>query len=206
MHIRVHTNERPYPCPYKDKCNQSFKTRSQLNDHILKHTQIKKHVCPECKASFSRKSRLKIHLMIHKGEKPFQCEICKKQFREKSNYNYHLKKHDNLSAIKNKEKNKNVFCKYEFKRIHKGSDNFNTTKSNSNNSIESKKSKKSKNKISHNEKRKKLLTKLLKKDTYKYTNLLNKFEKWIDFTYNSKRKKRKGRKEKRRRKENERSD
>jgi hypothetical protein len=27
---------------------------------------------------------------------------------------------------------------------------------------------------------------LLKKDTYKYTNLLNKFEKWIDFTYNSK--------------------
>ena len=56
----------------------------------------------------------------------------------------------------------------------------------SNNSIESKKSKKSKNKNSHNEKRKKLLTKLLKKDTYKYTNLLNKFEKWIDFTYNSK--------------------
>ena len=136
MHIRVHTNDRPYPCPYKDKCNQSFKTRSQLNDHILKHTKIKKHVCPECKASFSRKSRLKIHLMIHKGEKPFQCEICKKQFREKSNYNYHLKKHDNLSAIKNKEKNKNDFCKYKFKRIHKSSDNFNTTKSNSNNSIE----------------------------------------------------------------------
>ena len=64
---------------------------------------------------------------------PFQCEICKKQFREKSNYNYHLKKHDNLSAIKNKEKNKNDFCKYKFKRIHKSSDNFNTTKSNSNN-------------------------------------------------------------------------
>ena len=74
--------------------------------------------------------------MIHKGEKPFQCEICKKQFREKSNYNYHLKKHDNLSAKKKKEKNKNDFCRYKFKRIHKNSDNFNTTKSNSNNSIE----------------------------------------------------------------------
>ena len=56
----------------------------------------------------------------------------------------------------------------------------------SNNSIESKKSKKSKNKNSHNEKRKKLLTKLLKKNTFKYINLLNKFEKWIDVTYNSK--------------------
>lgn len=74
--------------------------------------------------------------MIHKGEKPFQCEICKKQFREKSNYNYHIKKHDNLLANKIKEKNKNYCCRYKFKRIHKNSDNFNTTKSNSNNSIE----------------------------------------------------------------------
>jgi uncharacterized Zn-finger protein len=147
VHIRVHTNDRPFHCPYTDKCDQAFKTRSQLNDHILKHTQIKNHMCPECNASFSRKSRLKIHLMIHKGEKPFQCEICQKQFREKSNYNYHMKKHDNLinkKSMKNSEKNALIIdkqnsknkCVYKIKKIYKISDNSNTTKSNSNNSFE----------------------------------------------------------------------
>ena len=93
VHIRVHTNDRPYPCTYKDICHKSFKTKSQLSDHLLKHTQTKSFYCTECKASFSRKNRLKIHMMIHKGEKPFECIICKKKFREKSNFNYHMKKH-----------------------------------------------------------------------------------------------------------------
>ena len=73
--------------------------------------------------------------MIHKGEKPFQCEICKKQFREKSNYNYHLKKHDNL-LNKKKEKNSNDSYISKAKTIRKQSDNFTTTKSNTNNSFE----------------------------------------------------------------------
>ena len=110
VHIRVHTNDRPYHCPYKDKCNKAFKTKSQLRDHILKHTQIKKFICPVCKACFSRKIRLKIHLMIHRGEKPFECNVCKKKFREKSNYNFHMKKHtpkneDNFNKIKINEIN-----------------------------------------------------------------------------------------------------
>ena len=94
VHIRVHTNIRPYHCTFKNICNQSFKTKSQLHDHLLKHTQIKNYNCPECNVSFARKSRLKIHMMIHKGLKPFQCNICQKKFREKSNYNFHLKKHN----------------------------------------------------------------------------------------------------------------
>jgi len=102
VHIRIHTNCRPFLCPYKEICDKSFKTRSQLSDHLLKHTKIKKYSCPECKISFSRKSRLKIHQMIHKGEMPFQCSICQKRFRERSNLNYHIKKHKNNEITKKK--------------------------------------------------------------------------------------------------------
>ena len=142
----MHTNDRPYHCPFSNICNQSFKTNSQLSDHLLKHTKIKKFSCPECKASFSRKRRLKIHIMIHKGEKPFQCNICLKKFREKSNYNYHMKKH--LSKTEEKEEHKNHHNYYLNNKIRKifnendlvmdrGITNFcindnNSTKSNSN--------------------------------------------------------------------------
>ena len=147
----MHTNDRPFPCPLTVICKQSFKTRSQLSDHILKHTHVKKHICPECKASFSRKSRLKIHLMIHKGEKPFECEICNKRFREKSNYNFHMKKHKEILNKNNKENNNknmtnnipvmdtniNSFClDKNNKDTRKSSDINNSTQSNTNNSFE----------------------------------------------------------------------
>ena len=147
VHIRVHTNDRPYHCPFTNICKQSFKTKSQLSDHILKHTQIKNYSCPECKASFSRKSRLKIHLMIHRGEKPFQCNICNKKFREKSNYNYHIKKHfvKTIKSLNKKSQNKkdeivmdtniNNFCIFKNKPNHKSSDVSNISNSTKSNSL-----------------------------------------------------------------------
>ena len=95
----MHTNDRPFHCTYSNICKKSFKTKSQLKDHLLKHTKIKNTTCPECNKSFSRKSRLRIHMMIHKNILPFQCYICQKKFREKYNYNFNIKK--NLTRFNN---------------------------------------------------------------------------------------------------------
>jgi len=92
------------------------------------------------------------------------------------------KKNNQINNLKMNNYNHNTYNKSNNINL----DNNDYIVKDSNNSLESKKSKKSKNKNNHNEKREKLLTKLLKKDTYKYINLLNMFEKWIDVTYNSK--------------------
>lgn len=111
-------------------------------------------------------------------------------------FNSPLRENNSLTILKNKNDNQINNMKmnnYDHNTYNKSNnidlDNNDYIIKDSNNSFESKKSKKSKkskNKNIHNEKRKKILAKLLKKDTFKYINLLNKFEKWIDVTYNSK--------------------
>ena len=120
MHIRVHNNDRPYPCPYKNICSQTFKTKSQLTDHLLKHTQIKKFVCEKCGQCFARKSRLKIHMMIHTNLKPFLCNICLKRFRERSNFNFHYKKHFKNENEQKTVKNTNKTTKSSNKTLKNG--------------------------------------------------------------------------------------
>jgi len=105
-----------------------------------------------------------------------------------------LRENNSLVTMKNKKSNQinnlklnNYNSNTYNKSINSTSENIKSKIKESNNSFESKKSKKSKNsKNKHNDKKKKILTKLLKKDKYKYINLLNNFEKWIDFAFYNK--------------------
>ncbi|KAL4908248.1 hypothetical protein BDW74DRAFT_98868 [Aspergillus multicolor] len=91
-HYRIHTNERPYQCNYKD-CHKSFIQRSALTVHHRTHTGEKPHVCDHegCRKAFSDSSSLARHRRIHTGRRPYICQEprCDKSFCRKTTLTKH---------------------------------------------------------------------------------------------------------------------
>ena len=62
IHIRVHTNERPYACTAAG-CEDRFKQLAHLNDHVRIHTNSKPYICRQahCGKSFRTSTARKKH-------------------------------------------------------------------------------------------------------------------------------------------------
>ena len=56
----THSNSRAYLCPY---CGKTFKTRCNMNRHVLIHTGEKPYVCGHCSKRFTGITQLKTHLL-----------------------------------------------------------------------------------------------------------------------------------------------
>lgn len=94
QHKKQHTN-RVHDCEY---CNDSFETKSELNNHVmnLHKNELRTYDCDQCSLNFPLESMLKSHSVTHypknvKGgrDRKHRCEGCPMTF-----FNiYHLKRH-----------------------------------------------------------------------------------------------------------------
>ncbi|XP_074654838.1 uncharacterized protein LOC141908629 isoform X2 [Tubulanus polymorphus] len=85
--------DKAHPCP---NCYKSFASPSQLHQHSLVHTGIRKYQCKYCEKAFKQISHLQQHTRIHTGEKPYKCSMpyCNKSFAQLASLQHHQRNHD----------------------------------------------------------------------------------------------------------------
>lgn len=75
-------------------CNKEFKSRSNLQQHKLVHTNRSRDFsCHICGKMFFTKGTLSTHMTTHEDTKPYKCDYCGMAFRARGNLQSHISLH-----------------------------------------------------------------------------------------------------------------
>ncbi|KAJ8922982.1 hypothetical protein NQ315_001530 [Exocentrus adspersus] len=93
LHVRVHTNERPYKCQI---CGEGFKQLNALGNHQVTHTKEKRYTCEICNGAYTTSSSLRRHQRrIHERGRAMKCGYCKGMFYNRADFTTHQEQEHN---------------------------------------------------------------------------------------------------------------
>ena len=107
-------------------CNKTLASQQSLDVHLaVVHSDERPFKCTECDDSFKLKAVLRNHILMHENAFPYQCALCPRVFRRKYRLADHTK-HEHEGQPKKPAKKTNYYCpicqksfaSYKHKRTH----------------------------------------------------------------------------------------
>ena len=87
-HTQLHTGVKAHKCSF---CRKAFIQKTDMERHETTHSEVLNFSCTfeDCEKRFRTKKNLNCHLVIHSTERPFKCKFCPKDFKVKRLLNFH---------------------------------------------------------------------------------------------------------------------